>query len=257
MIGMNMGMMKRKACVAFLLFSQFLLLPVLAQHYVGTPGLIHAPSAEMDTAGVARLGGQYIPVEMMPETFLFEGEKYASYTNYVSITPFRWVEVGYGYTLMKFHRNKVKIAPVGFYSKDRYFSLRIQPLREGRYWPSVVVGGNDVWGSGDDGQSGSNYYRNFYIAATKHLDLGGHLIGGHVAYRRWKLDCNKKWDGVTAGITYQPSFYQPLRAVCEWDGNEVNVGIDCRLFKYVMFQAALFDCRYFTGGLSLFIPLLK
>jgi hypothetical protein len=228
-----------------------------AQQYLGTPGLIHAPSAEMDTAGVARLGAQYIPVAMMPDAFKFEGEKYASWTNYVSITPFRWVEVGYGYTLMKFHKNRKPDAKVGFYSKDRYLTLRLQPLREGKYWPSVVVGGNDVYGSGDEGFSGSNYYRNFYVAATKHFKLGGNLLGTHLAYRWWKRDYNDKWAGVTAGLTFRPAFYSKLRFVAEWDGNEANVGVDCLLFKYFMLQCALYDYSNFTAGLSLYIPLLK
>lgn len=227
-----------------------------AQQYVGTPGLIHSPSAEMDTAGVARIGAHYMPKEMMPDAFKFEGEKYASFTNYISITPFRWVEVGYGYTLMKFRKNKVADGDVGFYSKDRYLTLRIQPLYEGKYWPAIVIGGNDVWGSGDDGQSGSNFYRNYFVAATKHFSLGGNLLGTHLAYRKWKRDYNDKWGGVTGGVTFQPAFYDKLRAVCEWDGNEVNVGVDCRLFKYFMLQCSLCDFRYFSGGLSLYIPLL-
>jgi hypothetical protein len=229
---------------------------MVAQQYVGSPGLIHTPSAEMDTAGVARVGAHFVPKEMIPDAFTFEGDKYDSFTNYVSLTPFRWVEVGYGYTLMKFHRNKDKNAKVGFYSKDRYLSLRIQPLREGKYWPSVVIGGNDVWGSGDEGKSGSNYFRNYYIALTKHLDWGGNLIGGHLAYRKWKRDYNEKWNGVTGGLTFQPAFYSKLRAVCEWDGTEVNVGVDCRLFKYFLLQCSLQDCQHFAGGLCLYIPLL-
>ena len=31
-----------------------------AQQHVGTQGLIHVPSAEMDTVGVARIGAHYV-----------------------------------------------------------------------------------------------------------------------------------------------------------------------------------------------------
>lgn len=249
-------MLTRRTIMIMLLLCCIGRAAMMAQQYVGTPGLIHTPSAEMDTAGVVRVGAHFVPKEMIPDAFKFEGEKYNSFTNYVSVTAFRWVEVGYGYTLMKFRKNWAKDGKIGFYSKDRYLSLRIQPLREGKYWPSVVVGGNDVWGSGDDGTSGSNYFRNYYVALTKHLCLGGNLLGGHVAYRHWKRDYNKKWNGVTGGLTFQPAFYTPLRAVCEWDGTEVNVGVDCRVFKYFLLQCSLQDCKHFSGGLCLYIPLL-
>jgi hypothetical protein len=226
------------------------------QQYVGQSGMIHVPTADMDTAGVARVGLHYIPKEMMPDQMLYDNEKFNSLTNYLSLTAFRWVQVSYGYTLWKMHRNLRKYNKSGFYSKDRYFSLKFQPIREDQWWPSVVIGGNDVWGASDGGESGSNYYRNYYIALSKHVTLGDQLIGGHVAYRKWKLDSNRKWDGVVGGITVNPSFYRPLRLMCEWDGNEVNVGADCRLFKYFLVQCAFIDMHRFNAGLSLYINLL-
>ena len=228
----------------------------LAQQYVGTPGLIHAPSAEMDTAGVARIGAHYVEKHMIPDDMKCDGEKFNSLTNYLSITPFSWIELGYGYTLWKLHRNKDVTQKTGFYAKDRYFSVRLRPLDEGKYWPAVVVGGNDVWGTGDEGQSGSNYYRNFYVAATKHIDLGGNLIGVHVAYRKWKRDYNEKWNGRVGGLTFQPSFYQQLRLIGEYDGDGLNAGVDCEVFRYLLLQASLQQGKYFSAGVCLRIGLL-
>ncbi len=226
-----------------------------AQQHVGMAGMIHVPTAELDSAGVARVGAQYVPKEMIPDRMTCDGEKFNSLTNYLSITPFHWIEIGYGYTLWKLHRNKDVTQPTGFYAKDRYFSVVIRPLREGRYWPSVAIGGNDVWGSSDSGESSSKYYQNFYIALSKHFDLKRERLGLHVAYRKWKRDYNHKWDGVVGGVTYNPSFYRPLRLMAEWDGTEVNIGADCRLFKYFLVQTALVNFRYFTGGLCLYIDL--
>lgn len=228
----------------------------VAQQAMGTPGLIHAPSAEMDTAGVARIGVHYIDKHMIPDGMKLDGEKFNSLTNYLSITPFSWIEIGYGYTLWKLHRNQDITQKTGFYSKDRYFSVRLRPLKEGRYWPSVVIGGNDVWGTGDNGQSASNYYRNFYIAATKHFELRGNIIGVHAAYRKWKRDYNSKWNGIVGGVTLQPSFYQKLRLVGEYDGHAVNAGIDCELIRYLLLQLSLQEGKYFSGGLCFRIGLL-
>ena len=221
---------------------------VRAQQYTGMGGLIHVPSAEMDTVGAVRIGGHALPKEMMPDGMRFEGDKYASSNWYFSATPLRWIELGYSFTLMKFHRNLNKKDPdVGFYSKDRYFSVRLQPLREGRYHPSVVIGGNDVWGQRDGG-SHSFYFRNFYIAASKHLATPAGELGTHLSYRRWTKDHNSRWNGVVGGITMRPVFYSPLRLVGEWDGCGVNIGADCLLFRYVQLQASLIQCRYPSVG---------
>ena len=241
----------------YILVISFLIsLPAMAQQSVGMQGLIHVPSADMDSAGVARIGAQYVPKEILGERFNIDGEKYNSFTNYLSITPFSWIEIGYGYTLMKFHRNLDVNNEIGFYAKDRYFSLLLRPLKEGKYWPSVAVGGNDVWGSGESGESSSNHYRNFYVAASKHLDVMNQTIGMHLAYRQLKREYNHKWDGLVGGITVQPSFYNSLRLIGEWDGNEVNIGADCRIFKFLQIQCALIDCQHFTGGICFCINLL-
>ena len=229
---------------------------VKAQQYTGMQGLIHVPTADMDTVGVARIGAQYLPKEMVSDKMTVDKEKFNTFTNYLSITPFRWIEIGYCYTLWKFHKNKDPKEKIGFYAKDRYFSVRIQPIREAKWWPSVVIGGNDVISSGDNGTSGSMYNKNFYVAMTKHAKLPGVTLGGHVAYRKWKRDYNHKWNGVVGGITLQPDFYSPLRAIVEWDGNEVNAGVDCRLFKFLQLQCALQDGKNFTGGLCFCINLL-
>ena len=246
-----------KKRILILLYIGVLTIGLHAQQYIGSAGLIHVPTAEMDTAGVARIGAHFIPKEMMPNKMKLDGEKFDSWTNYLSITPFRWIQIGYGYTLWKFHKNLEPSREVGFYAKDRYFSLRLQPIQEDEWWPSVLVGGNDVWGSLDDGESGSNFYRNYYCALTKHFDLFNMLsLGTHVSYRKWKLESNQKWDGVVGGLTLSPHFLPELRLIGEYDGDNINFGADCTVYRYFQIQAAIIGGKYFTGGLSLLIPLL-
>ena len=228
---------------------------VFAQQYTGMTGLLHVPSAEMDTIETLRLGVHALPEDMMPDEMRFEGEKYASSNWYISAMPLKWLEAGYSFTLMKFRKNLNKNSDeVGFYSKDRYFSLRLRPLSEGLYWPSVVIGGNDVIGQ-RDGDSYSFYFRNFYVAASKHIDLPFGVVGGHLAYRKWSKSYNNRWDGVVGGITLRPSVYSPLRAIAEYDGDGINIGTDCVLFRYVQLQASLMKCRYLSVGAALRIEL--
>ena len=43
---------------------------VPAQQYTATEGLLHVPSADMDSAGVIRVGAHYMPKVMMPESMI-------------------------------------------------------------------------------------------------------------------------------------------------------------------------------------------
>ena len=106
-----------------------------------------------------------------------------------------------------------------------------------------------------DGDSYSFYFRNFYVAASKHIDLPFGEVGGHLAYRKWAKSFNNRWDGVVGGVTLRPSVYRPLRAIVEYDGESVNIGADCVLFRYVQLQASLMHCRYLSAGAAVRIEL--
>ena len=103
-----------------------------------------------------------------------------------------------------------------------------------------------------------NRDKSIYMAVIgeEKLEKGLNILGAHIDYRQWKRDYNRKWNGVVGGLTYQPSFYQPLRGMLEWDGHAVNVGVDCRIYKYFFVQCGLYNCQDFTGGLCLCFNLL-
>lgn len=234
----------------------------IAQQYTGTTGLIHTPSAEMNKEGTARIGVHFLAKEFSPQSF-----SYNTGTYYLSITPFSWIEIAYTCTLQKGSgrdANKNAEKKTGYYYQDRYFSLKLRPLREGKYWPAIAIGTNDPYGtdekkakgdvSADEGKSHngdgkSQYFCNYYIAATKHFSIKNNQIGLHAAYRKWKRDYNRKWNGLVGGITYQPCFAKNLRVIAEYTGDDINVGADCLLWKHLLLQASLQDGKYFSGGI--------
>lgn len=239
-----------------------------AQLYTGMSGLIHVPSAEMHKEGNARIGMYFLNKEFTPDGkgFAYKGEKYNTTDYYLSITPFWWMEASYTFTLQKTlaeGRERPK-----FNQKDRYFSLKLSPIQEkkGKWWPSVAVGANDFYGTGDKdkltdeqiarGDDGnSQYFCNYYVAMSKHLDVKRHELGVHLAYRHFKRNYNNIWNGVVGGITYRPSFAQNLRAIAEYTGNEINVGADCLLWKHLFLQVVLQDGKYFSGGVCFCVNL--
>ena len=113
----------------------------------------------------------------------------------------------------------------------------------------MAIGIQDIGYTERKESSGNAYFTNYYIAATKHWRPGGHELGFHLTYRHYNSDYNRKWNGVVGGVTYRPAFASNCRAMVEYTGNDVNVGVDCLLWKHLFIQAALQNGKYFSGGL--------
>ncbi len=221
---------------------------ISGQNYHGTTGLLQVPSAEMDSAGTFRGGVSFLHKEFVPNQF---GSKYNTWGYTIGLTAFRWIELSYSATLLKYVVPKKDSEP-HFYNEDRHVNVRVRPLYEGRYWPAIVIGMDDV-GRFDKMKSGSNmnnYYQNIYVAGTKHFDIKGWELGTHLAYRHYPSDKNKDRRGVAGGLTFRPAFSPTLRLIAEYDGVGVNVGGDVLLWRHWFAQAALVHGRGFMGGVS-------
>lgn len=241
-------------CVSILLFGT----TCVAQLYTGMSGLIKNPSAEMNGCGDAIIAGYFLNKHFTPgdvndrSGFVYAGKKYDTFDFSLALTPFEWLEIGYTFTLQKTlaeSRERPK-----FNQKDRFFSIKVNPLKEGKYYPAIAIGSNDFIGSAfrrrSHGGSGAGYFCNYYIVATKHFIPHGHSFGVDLGYRYVPVSYGKKWQGVIAGATWRPKWIPSLRVIGEWTGNEVNIGADILLWKHLFIQAALIDCRYFSGGIA-------
>lgn len=226
------------------------------QLYTGMSGLVKNPSADMNPAGEAVIAGYFMNRHFTPGAgaFKYDGRKYDTFDFSIALTPFWWMEIGYTFTLQKTlaeGHDKPK-----FNQKDRYFSIKFRPLREGKYWPAVAIGANDFLSSAPihEDKEGihrtGRYFSNYYIVATKHFIPKGQDIGVSLGYRYSPAEYGKKWQGVVAGATWQPKWVPQLRLVGEWTGNEVNVGVDCLLWKHLFLQFAMVGCKYPTGGIA-------
>lgn len=238
------------------IISLFGLTAAYAQQYTGMSGLIHVPSADMDEAGVARIGSHFLNKMFTPdETFRYEGEKFYTADFYMSVTPFKWMEIGYTVTIRKRRRYYYgEVGDVGYFGADRHLSLKIQVLKENSWWPSIAIGTDDPYTTNSEDyekeENNNAPFRNYYAAATKHLDLSGHRLGFHVAGRYFDRSYNRKWNGVVGGLTYSPPIKDyPLRGIVEYNGDDVIVGADCLLLKHLLVQVSLQRFQYFSGGL--------
>ncbi|MCM1349392.1 MAG: YjbH domain-containing protein [Firmicutes bacterium] len=240
----------------------FAALNAFSQQYTGMSGLIHVPSADMDSAGDARIGVHFLNHEFTPNhpVWHYDGKKYDTGDMYLSLTPFKWISIGYTMTLFKRHADpQFPKDKDGYTAKDRYFSIKIRPLEEGKWWPSVAIGSNDCLTSkpfkSNDVSGGNGYWRNYYGALTKHFSIKGNTIGVTAVYRHFISIYNHRWNGLVGGVTFRPAFARNLRAVVEWTGCDVNFGVDCLLWKHLLLQASLQDGRYPSGGICYVVNL--
>ena len=67
---------------------------------------------------------------------------------------------------------------------------------------------------------------------------------------------NAKWNGVVGGVAFRPSFFPQARAIVEYTGNEVLVGLDALLWRHLRVQASVKDFKYVNVGLCFQVNLL-
>lgn len=233
-----------------------------AQDYHGTTGLLQVPSAEMGPAGTFRGSAMFLHKNFTPDQLQRDGEKYNTFNYAIGVTAFRWIELSYAASLLYMHKNGKKEEPLGYYNEDRRVNVKVNPLYEGKWWPAIALGMDDVgrFNRFKSGANGNNYFQNLYIVASKHFDIKGFEIGAHIAYRYYSSKANSNRRGVAGGITFVPRLGEALqgprawlqrpRLIVEWDGLGVNVGADVLLWRHLFVQACLVHGRGFTGGLS-------
>lgn len=231
--------------------------PCKAQQYTGTSGLVHIPSAEMHHEGDAFIGAHFLNKHMMPDIgFLYLGEKYHTFDYYLGVAPFSWLELSYVCT--ERIRSKDQQGHITKWSKDRYASVKILPLKEGKFRPAVAIGCNDIWTAAfyKDRPDVQLYFTNWYIVATKHFTFSGNELGLTLGYRHFFRNYNDKWNGIVGGVTFRPAFFPQGRVIAEYTGNEFILGTDVLLWQHLRMQASIKDFKYVNAGLCLQFNLL-
>ncbi|WP_455637929.1 YjbH domain-containing protein [Parabacteroides sp.] len=229
--------------VCLLLTAGFLLAgsSLHAQYSLGMSGLLTIPTADMQADGTFMGGGNFLPEEMTPDNWEYDTGNY-----FVSMTFLPFMEIGYRCTLLhgEFENGNK-------WQQDRSVSLRIRPLKEGRWWPSVVFGSNDAFTTGQlnmfSSDTGNRFFSSVYAVGTKHVRIGGHdlgfTFGGNIPFRR---DSYHK--GVFGGISYSPAFWRPLTLMAEYNTEAVSVGAAARFFNHISFCAFCYDFKAVSAG---------
>lgn len=191
--------------------------PCKAQTVIGTKGMMNVPTADMNPAGTFDGGGSFMQKEIPDD------RDYNTWLYYVSFAAFSWLDMTYRGTLFKDPK-------IGFYNQNRSISLRLRPLKEGKYWPAIAIGANDFL---SQSTASLNNYACVYGVATKHFPIASvGTIGTTVGYAR-PIKNGFAYDGVMGGLSFSPAFFPEMRVMGEYDSNGFNVGASAFLFKHL------------------------
>ena len=247
----------RKFCL--LLFCCSYSVYLFPQYSYGVTGLLHSPSAEMQSDKTFMIGGGFLNENLIPSRF-----NYNTYNYYLNITIFPCLEVAYTCTLFKVTPQWGVQSQMGkFTNQDRYFSFRLRVLKEKQFFkcmPAAVLVNSDPLTESRDGEimpsgnGGNGYFSRFYVAMTKHIPVNKEELGIHVSYlynRRQDYHLN----GIAGGITYSPSILPDLKLIVEHDSHDILVGANYLFFRHLLVQAMMQEGKHFSCGLTYLIHL--
>jgi hypothetical protein len=212
-----------------------------AQYSLGVSGLWTVPSAEMQPQGRFMAGVNYLPDALTPAEWAYDTGNY--FFN-ISFLPF--LEVAYRCTLIQ----QALSGRNGHYKwqQDRSVSLRLRPLKESRYFPSVVIGSNDAFTTHQlnplQDVSGNRYFSSVFAVATKRVQAFSFTLGGLISLRKQAVE-----HGVFAGAAYAFPFRQPLSLVVEYDSHQLNAGLKARLFNHCSVHVFAYGVKALSGGI--------
>lgn len=219
--------------------------PAYSQYSLGTSGLLVTPSADMHPDGTFTVGGNYIPLSMLPPNF-----KQSTGNYFVNLTFLPFMEMTYRCTLEKQNRG---VNEKGYWSQDRSVSLRLRLLKEKKWIPGVVVGSNDAFTTyelnpfSDEGTN--RFFSSIYGVVSKSFPLGGHRLGLTAGYYLPVRKEKTVFDGPFGGITYTPAFLPEMDVMADYDGTKVSAGASALLFRHIRVHLLTYGFKEIAGGL--------
>ncbi len=229
--------MEALGAILLLLVSSY---TVSAQSTIGISGLLNSPSAEMSPDGTVKIGGNILNRQLTPDYWNYHTVNY-----FLNITFLPFFEASLTNTALDMWQEG------RFSNVDRSINFKLRPLKEGRYWPAVVVGSNDFITTSEElvtPVGGNRYFGKIYLALSKHFNINGHTIGLHTAYNYITSSSLETVFPVSGGISYSPSFYKKMNVIAEYDTKNLNVGANLIFLKYVYLQMLVQNLKYLSIG---------
>lgn len=221
-----------------------------AQHSLGATGLLNIPSADMQADGTFMMGGNYLPTSLTPDSWDYNTGNY-----FFNITLLPFIEITYRNTLIDLKNSSEENDA---WNQDRSVTLRLRLLKEKKWWPSLVIGSNDILTSKElnmfEDVSANRFFSMIYAVATKHWQFSGHdlgfTLGGNIP-----IYASGSQNIVFAGVQYRPAFCKQASLMVEYDTKAFNFGASIKLFNHLTAHLFCYDGKAISGGLRYEIKL--
>ena len=225
--------MSKSIIFSLLLFSVFIHKSE-AQSLTGVTGLLNAPSANMQKDGTFYMGANYLNRNYVNS---YGEGRYNCLIYYFDLTFLPFLE-------LNFRNTRQLDNPDYGHTVDRMLSARLQVLKERKYWPSIVLGANDIF---TQATKGNQYFGALYAVATKNIPVKKSEIGFTIGYANPFFQ-NSQFEGFFGGITFSPSFLRQVTLMAEFDSKNFNIGGSVLFFRHLYIFALLQGMESFSGG---------
>jgi len=243
-------------CLVLILVSIVQLLPVwsFSQSLPGLSGGYSIPTADFQKDKTIIFGYHHLNSKYYD--LYSKGKDYTYSIGYVTLTFLPFAEASVRITYPNGYNADHKDIIIG----DRMISGRLQPLREGKYHPSVVIGlqgfykttgGSGIFNFDGDGAS---FFNSSYIVMTKNFRPEKVIgkLGLTAGYGSDFIGANThQFIGLFYGLTISPKNMEYLEMMAEFDADKWNVGMRLTVLRYFVLLAGLEGLDAFSGGISI------
>lgn len=201
---------------------------------------MNIPTADMKPTGTFDGGVTFMQKSVTHDVYNFDTGIY-----YINFTPFDFLEFTFRETLLKTQHSVKKT--MGYYQQDRSTTFRLRPIAEhsGKWWPSVVIGVNDIYSP-----YGDSFYTGVYGSITKHFTLQGFGRLGLTTGYFHPFNSGKMYKGLYGGVQYTPWKSQKMNVSLEYDSKAFNFGFACRLWDRLNLFCYSQEFKGIAAGLS-------
>jgi exopolysaccharide biosynthesis protein YbjH len=203
-----------------------------AQSVIGVTGYVRIPTAQFNDDKSIVFGTSFLPKKYLDYT----KREYDAIAVYTTLTFLPFLEVNFRLSsYLGYHE----------YTIDRMPSIRLQLLKERKWYPSVVIGIHDF---GDAMNFSSSY---IVCTRTFNIENTGLQLQGTIGYGTKKLlEENNEFIGLFGGASVMWDRLKFIQLMCDYDGITINPGIRTTILKRLNVLVGLQGGVVFTGTVS-------
>lgn len=221
------------------------------QSVTGTSGLINVPSARMLKDDQLVLGGSYIPKSYFQRYGRYINPGVNTFITY-GILPF--VELSFRYTHELNTPVKAPSADEIGYFPDRMFSIRYRLVNEKKYFPSIVLGLEDVTFLLSPSCKGCSNYSSIYFTFSKEIKLSSYILDLNFGFPIKKFnEIRNYYTNLFFGVALRLNSQDNISIIIENDSRYFNTGVKIKPIKNLNMMFGLYDFKKMTFSLNIFL----